>query len=194
MIVLSWTALIILTLAYLVRPLVNMKIFKSILKGKGFPRVITLSMLTCGATFLIVFSAYEGRLVFQSSEIQLPLEYKTVENLADLNSELSESANQRRPLLLEFYADWCVECKRMESGTFLDAEVNELLSNYSVVRVDITDNTKAHQEILDQFSLFGPPALIFFSKSQPVEIDRRIGFVDSKQLIETLRFVLAEES
>ena len=50
------------------------------------------------------------------------------------------------------------------------------------------------QEILDQFSLFGPPALIFFSKSQPVEIDRRIGFVDSKQLIETLRFVLAEES
>ena len=194
MIVLSWTALIILTLTYLVRPLVNMKIFKSILKGKGFPRVITLSMLTCGATFLIVFSAYEGRLVFQSSEIQLPLEYKTVENLADLNSELSESANQRRPLLLEFYADWCVECKRMESGTFLDAEVNELLSNYSVVRVDITDNTKAHQEILDQFSLFGPPALIFFSKSQPVEIDRRIGFVDSKQLIETLRFVLAEES
>ena len=193
-IVLSWTALIILTLAYLVRPLVNMKMFKSILKGKGFPRVITLSMLACGATFLIVFSAYEGRLVFHSSEIQLPLEYKTVENLADLNSELSESANQRRPLLLEFYADWCVECKRMESGTFLDAEVNELLSNYSVVRVDITDNTKAHQEILDQFSLFGPPALIFFSKSQPVEIDRRIGFVDSKQLIETLRFVLAEES
>ena len=95
---------------------------------------------------------------------------------------------------MEFYADWCVECKRMESGTFLDAEVNELLSNYSVIRVDITDNTKAHQEILDQFSLFGPPALIFFSKSQPVEIDRRIGFVDSKQLIETLRFVLAEES
>tara|TARA_Y100001934_G_C11893249_1_gene558663 strand:- start:40 stop:555 length:516 start_codon:yes stop_codon:yes gene_type:complete len=171
-----------------------MKMFKSILKGKVFPRVITLSMLACGATFLIVFSAYEGRLVFQSAEIQLPLEYKTVENLADLNSELSESANQRRPLLLEFYADWCVECKRMESGTFLDAEVNELLSNYSVVRVDITDNTKAHQEILDQFSLFGPPALIFFSKSQPVEIDRRIGFVDSKQLIETLRFVLAEES
>ena len=194
MIVLSWTVLIILTLAYLVRLLVNMKMFKNIMKGKGFMRVITLSMLACGVTVLIVFSAYEGRLVFQSSEIQLPLEYKTVENLADLNSELSESANQRRPLLLEFYADWCVECKRMESGTFLDAEVNELLSNFSVARVDITDNTKAHQEILDQFSLFGPPALIFFSKSQPVEIDRRIGFVDSKQLIETLRFVLAEES
>ena len=194
MIVLSWTALIILTLTYLVWPSVNMKMFKSILKGKGFPRVITLSMLACGVTVLIVFSAYEGRLVFQSSEIQLPLEYKTVENLADLNSELSESANQRRPLLLEFYADWCVECKRMESGTFLDAEVNELLSNFSVARVDITDNTKAHQEILDQFSLFGPPALIFFSKSHPVEIERRIGFVDSKQLIETLRFVLAEES
>lgn len=193
-IVLSWTALIILTLAYLVRPLANMKMFKSISKDKGFLRVITLSMLACGVTVLIVFSAHEGRLVFHSSEIQLPLEYQTVENLADLNSELSESANQRRPLLLEFYADWCVECKRMESGTFQDAEVNELLSNFSVARVDITDNTKAHQEILDQFSLFGPPALIFFSKSQPLEIDRRIGFVDSKQLIETLRFVLAEES
>ena len=76
MIVLAWTALIILMLAYLVRPLVNMKMFKSILKGKGFLRVITLSMLACGVTVLIVFSAYEGRLVFQSSEIQLPLEYK----------------------------------------------------------------------------------------------------------------------
>ena len=121
MIVLSWMTLIILTLAYLVRPLVNMKMFKSISKDKGFLRVITLSMLACGVTVLIVFSAYEGRLVFNSSEIQRPLEYQTVENLADLNSELSESANQRRPLLLEFFADWCVECKRMESGTFLDA-------------------------------------------------------------------------
>ena len=193
-IVLTWTALVILMLAYLVRPLLTLRSYRSILKGKGFLRVITVSMLACGITVLIVFSVYEGRLVFQSSEIQLPLEYKAVENLSDLNSELSESVNQRRPVLLEFYADWCVECKRMESGTFLDAEVNELLSNYSVVRVDITDNTKAHQEILDQFNLFGPPALIFFSKSQPVEIDRRIGFVDSKQLIETLRFVLAEES
>ncbi len=194
MIVVSWTALIILMLAYLVRPVVNLKSFRSILKGKGFLRVITLSMLACGITVFIFFSVYEGRPVFQSSEIQLPVEYKAVENLTDLNSELSESVNKRRPVLLEFYADWCVECKRMESGTFLDAEVNRLLSNYSVVRVDITDNTKAHQEILDQFSLFGPPALIFFSKSQPVEIDRRIGFVDSSQLIETLRFVLAEES
>ena len=82
----------------------------------------------------------------------------------------------------------------MESGPFLNAEVKQLLSNYTVLRVDITDNTKDHQEILNHFSLFGPPALIFFLKSQPVEIDRRIGFVDSKQLIETLRFVLAEES
>ena len=149
MIVLAWTALIILMLAYLVRPLANLRSHRSILKGKGFLRVITVSMLACGITVLIAFSVYEGRLVFQSSEIQLPLEYKAVENLSDLNSELSESANQRRPVLLEFYADWCVECKRMESGTFLDAEVKQLLSNYSVVRVDITDNTKAHQEILD---------------------------------------------
>ena len=76
MIVLSWTALIFLTLAYLVRPLVNMKMFKNILKGTWFLRVITFSMLACGVTVLIAFSAYEGRLVFQSSEIQLPLEYK----------------------------------------------------------------------------------------------------------------------
>ena len=195
MIVISWMVLITLILAYLVQPFVDSIIFRGALKGKALLRVITLSILICGITALIVFSGYESRLGFYSSDnLRSPVEYKAVENLTDLNSELYKSAIQSRPVLLEFYADWCVECKRMESGPFMDAEVNQLLSNYTVVRVDITNNTKAHQEILDKFSLFGPPALIFFAKSQSVEIDRRIGFVDSKQLIETLRFVLAEES
>ena len=162
---LSWSVLITLILVYLAQSLVDATIFRSALKGKAFLRLITILTLTCGITLLIVFSAaYEGRFGFQSSEkLKLPVEYKAVENLSDLDSELSKSVIQGKPVLLELYADWCVECKRMESGPFLNAEVKQLLSNYTVLRVDITDNTKAHQEILNHLLFeaykFSYPAL-----------------------------------
>ncbi|MEC9247808.1 MAG: protein-disulfide reductase DsbD [Pseudomonadota bacterium] len=118
----------------------------------------------------------------------------SVNNLADLNSQIILSAQSGRPIVVEFYADWCIECKRMESKTLRDQKVRDLLTKFTFVRIDITQNTKAHQSILEYYNLFGPPAILFFSDTFMAEVRREIGFIEAKQFSKALESVLAERS
>jgi thioredoxin:protein disulfide reductase len=66
-------------------------------------------------------------------------------------------------VLLDFYADWCVSCKEMESLTFAEAPVRQRMADFQLLRVDVTANNEAHKALMRRFGLFGPPALLFFS-------------------------------
>ena len=184
----------ILLLVYLGPSLVVWTISKGVVKSKGLAWTLILFSSLGGAFIFLNIAGHQDGLGPRSvANLNSSVEYKAVNNLEDLNSELSLSAVSGRPVLLEFYADWCVECKRMESRTFADAKVVDSLKKYTLVRIDITDNTKDHREILGHFNLFGPPALLFFSKNQSRETERLIGFVNSKKLMKTLSLVLGEE-
>ncbi|CAK0771675.1 Thiol:disulfide interchange protein DsbD [Gammaproteobacteria bacterium] len=87
-----------------------------------------------------------------------------------------------RPILLDFYADWCVECKRMERTTFTDPAVRAALADVILLQADVTKNTAADQALLRRFELFGPPALLFFGPDGTERRDARlIGFIDAGQ-------------
>ena len=70
--------------------------------------------------------------------------------------------NSSRPVLVDFYADWCVSCKEMEAYTFTDGRVQDALSNTVWLQADVTANDAADQELLERFGVFGPPTIIFF--------------------------------
>lgn len=97
---------------------------------------------------------------------------------------LIESSPQ--PVMLDFYADWCVSCKEFELFTLTDSSVKEKLMGIRLVQVDVTDNTAGDQALLKQFSLFGPPAILFFSARQTESIHQVIGFQNAKRFDQTL--------
>lgn len=114
--------------------------------------------------------------------------FQRVANAAQLDALLSQAKQKGQPVLLDFYADWCVTCKEMELLTFSNEKVKAALSNYQLIQVDVTKNTVEHQRILKQYALFGPPAILFFDQNGEEKVSQRvIGFMKSERFLERLQ-------
>ena len=107
-----------------------------------------------------------------------------VASLAELDARIKASS---RPVLLDFYADWCVSCKEMERETFSDPRVQRQLAGWTLLRADVTANSDDDKALLARFKLFGPPAIVFFD-AQGREADnvRVAGFQDVDAFLATL--------
>lgn len=111
--------------------------------------------------------------------------FTIVRTVADLDAHLQTAG---RPVVLDFYADWCVSCKEMERYTFTDPTVRSKLASALLLKADVTANNEADRELLKRFNLFGPPGTIFFnSKGKEVRSARIAGFQDSQRFLQTLK-------
>lgn len=86
-----------------------------------------------------------------------------VYDLASLRQTLQQAQQRHRPVMFDFYADWCVSCKVMERHVFSDPQVQQSLAQFDLVQIDVTANSVTHQAVLTEFGLFGPPSILFFN-------------------------------
>ncbi|RQR25484.1 protein-disulfide reductase DsbD [Burkholderia sp. Bp9142] len=108
--------------------------------------------------------------------------FASVRSSGELDALLKTSA---RPVMLDFYADWCVSCKEMEHLTFTDPRVRARLAQLHLVRADVTANNPDDQALLKRFNLFGPPGIIFFDRSGN-EIGRVVGYQSAETFLRSL--------
>ena len=117
--------------------------------------------------------------------------FKRVTSGVELDAAVKAAANTGKPVLLDFYADWCVSCKEMERFTFTDAQVRLRLAGMVKVQADVTANSAEHQALLKRFRLFGPPGIIFFDKNgKEINGLRVIGFQSAEKFAGVLDEVL----
>jgi thiol:disulfide interchange protein DsbD len=110
--------------------------------------------------------------------------FERVASLAELDARLKTAG---RPVMLDFYADWCVSCKEMEAYTFSDPKVQAALGGMTLLKADVTANSLADRELLKRFRLFGPPGIVFFDASgREIPGLRVIGFQGADRFLETL--------
>ena len=110
--------------------------------------------------------------------------FKTVRSVAELDAALASAG---RPVMLDFYADWCVSCKEMERDTFTDLAVRQRLAKALLLKADVTANSPADRELLKRFKLFGPPGTIFFDVSGKEQLGVRvIGFQNAERFLSSL--------
>ncbi len=105
--------------------------------------------------------------------------FEAVKSSDELDRHLASAANAERAVMLDFYADWCIECKHLERETFAAPEVRERLEEMLLLRADVTANDALDQALLKRFELFGPPAVLFFRGGAELRADRLIGFADA---------------
>jgi thiol:disulfide interchange protein DsbD len=102
------------------------------------------------------------------------LEFIRIKTVDDFDRALAAATASSRPLMLDFYADWCVSCIEMEHRTFTDAGVQAALANAVLVQADVTANDDADQALLKRFGILGPPTIVFYDAGGRERTDYRV--------------------
>ena len=122
-----------------------------------------------------------GRMVSSTAATQVHSgQWQTISTPAELDAALLTAKNSSKPLLLDWYADWCISCKVIEREVLAAPEVGRQLSDYQLVRFDITASNPEQRALLDRYQLFGPPAILLFDTTGDEWLDLRVvGEVDA---------------
>jgi thiol:disulfide interchange protein DsbD len=141
------------------------------------------SIMIAGSIYLVVpflYNHYFTKAVITTS--QGSYGETVVTTSSELNSAIRQS---KKPVIIDFYASWCTICKEMEKTTFADKNVQQALSQYTVIKFDLSQNTPDELQVLKRYGLYGPPALLILSKDKSE--DKILGFVAADDLIHKLK-------
>ncbi|MES9852076.1 MAG: protein-disulfide reductase DsbD [Candidatus Thiodiazotropha sp. L084R] len=181
---LLWGILLIISAIYM-GALRNLEIeasgWQKLWKGLGFVFLVY-------GTLMLVGAAAGGKDTVQplrgivmaggSGSAHQELTFKRIKSVSDLEREVAAASAAGQPVMLDFYADWCVSCKEMEKYTFSDSSVIAALSNTVLLQADVTANDDTDQALLQgHFGLPGPPAIMFYgADGQERKAFRVVGF------------------
>ena len=192
---LLWALLLILPAIYLsaIDPLPEHSSgWRKLWKGVG------ITLLAYGLLVLIGFSIgnvnplkpLQGFGITAAKASEDGIQFERIATLAELDARINQANANNQPVMLDFYADWCISCKEMEAYTFTDANVKQTLAGFVLLQADVTKQSEADKALLTKFNLIGPPAILFFNGSeQESQSLRVIGYQDAKTFIKTLQQV-----
>jgi thiol:disulfide interchange protein DsbD len=117
-----------------------------------------------------------------SMTLENRLNWTYVKNNDELNKAIQTSV---KPVMLDFYASWCVSCKELENITFKDERVIKVLEKFTLLKADVTNNNEEDKALQKRFNVFGPPALIFFDENkQEIKQAQIIGYKNADEFLE----------
>lgn len=156
--------------------------------GKGFAVILLLYGIA------LLAGAWSGarsplqplqNLMANSSAKVQPLAFERVQSVQALEQRLKAANGQ--PVMLDFYADWCVSCKEYEQFVFSDPAVRAELQGVLLLQADVTDNRAEDAALLKQFALFGPPGMVFFNAQGQAMQPVIKGYQDAERFARTVR-------
>ncbi|WP_338763127.1 protein-disulfide reductase DsbD [Massilia sp. METH4] len=179
--------------AFAVLCAVFLRVFEPVAAGAGLRsylgRTLGLVLFTLGL-FELLGAASAGRDVLQplahlrggpvaavAAETGEDQRFQRIRSVAELEEVLAANPG---PVMLDFYADWCVSCKEMERFTFSAPQVAARMRQVRLLQVDVTANSQEDRALMKRFGLFGPPGIILFREGKEVPRGRVIGFMEAE--------------
>lgn len=120
--------------------------------------------------------------------VRHPLTFASIHSVGELDQAVAQASHEGRPVMVDFYADWCTSCKEMEATTFLDPVVRIALSGTVLLRADVTADDANDKALLRRFGIYGPPTIAFYGRDgQERSRYRVIGYMKGTQFAAAAR-------
>ncbi len=120
------------------------------------------------------------------------LPFERVATVAQLDAALLQAGQKGQPVMLDFYADWCVSCKEFDNFTFSDEGVKKRLASMRLLQADVTRNSAEDKALLKRFGLFGPPGIVFFDAKGTSSVTHKVvGYQKASEFQASLDIALA---
>ncbi len=187
-----WAALLFWSGCYLLRfaAQLNADLVSSLVKASGIAALIWAGMALVGGSTggsdilkpLHSATFFNGNSNNNVGNKKLPFEVVTTASQAD--SLLDKARLTGQPVLIDFYADWCLDCKRMDRTTFLEPSVHEATKGWTLIKIDVTKTNNDSETVKKRFQVFGPPATLFVGANGVERQDlRQYGYLDESEFL-----------
>lgn len=189
----AWSALLIASAVYMgaLEPVGDKSSWHKLWKAMG------LGMLVYGFILIIGVSGGSRDLlqplkVFQggsgsAAQAEAKLNFEKIDSLDELQTRIG----QGQPVMLDFYADWCVSCIEMERFTFSDPSVQAALTGVTLLKADVTANNDDHKALMKALGIVGPPAILFYDAQGNEQRGQRVvGFQNAEKFTNTIESAL----
>jgi thiol:disulfide interchange protein DsbD len=134
---------------------------KNGVKGKMIGLFLLFKIALLGIGVVQIIGAIRGNTDFMHPLTKHETNFTLIKSYDDLQKAILET---EKIVLLDFYADWCVECVHMEGATYSKQAVKNELERFLVLKADVTDQDDIDKELMKKFKIIGPPATLFFGK------------------------------
>jgi len=124
--------------------------------------------------------------VLPTTQKKSALVFQPVHSVSQINTALIKAEKNNQPVLLDFYANWCIDCKELDALTFHNPAVQAKLSHFVLLRVDLTNNSANDQALMKKYNVIAPPTILFFKNGRELTAQRLIGFLPAKPFLKKI--------
>lgn len=163
------------------KPVTHSKTSTKIFKTLGILLAIFGAAVILNSLYIQFFMPHA---IYQEHE----LKWQNVDTLNELNLALDNAKAMQKYTLLDFSADWCTSCKRIEATVFTNKDVINALSNFVILKVDMTKMDQKQKTLLTEYKVYGPPVIIFFNKDGSEITSKRVeGEINASEMLNLLQ-------
>lgn len=151
---------------------------------------VVSAILSCA--LVVAYISYDG--LFKPSRMAEDA-FVVVKTNSELDRALRQAVLNKRPVLLDYYANWCAACKEMDLRTFSDSSISHQLNRFELIRVDVSDNDAQSKLLQQRYQIIAPPSLVFIdSKGRTLDDFKVTGFITSDKLGLNLHAMISHQA